>query len=562
METTVTLPPSIFLGQPRFKKAQIQTLNQSDGVQAAWHEALKQGPLAAAAMAQGEFAVALTTADGDSFMALDRFATHTLCYRIIDGSLLAAESAKDLADASTEIDPQAIYDYLYFHCIPSPRTIYKGIYRLPPGHYAWLSQGKLEVQAYWRPNFSEPPSISFDDAKSEFLGLLEQSVACQFDGSKAACFLSGGTDSSTVAGMLTRATDQGVASYSIGFDADGYDEMEYARLAARHFGTQHHEYYVTPDDLVRSIPIMAAHLDQPFGNSSVLPAYYCAKMAREDGVSRLLAGDGGDELFGGNSRYATQRLFSFYYRVPARLREGLIEPIVGNASLARIALIRKAGSYVKQAKQTMPDRLQNYNLIMRVGGDQVLSPALLRQIDTSLPLAHQREVWQSTEAPCSELNRELAYDWRYTLGESDLPKVRAATSLAGIAVGFPMLDHALLDFSLRLPSDYKLRGQKLRWFFKQSLKEFLPREIIAKRKQGFGLPFGVWTTRNPALQKLAYDSLMSLAERGVVRQDYVHTLLRDQLPAHPGYFGEMVWILMMLEQWLNHHHPQFTIEHP
>jgi asparagine synthase (glutamine-hydrolysing) len=196
---------------------------------------------------------------------------------------------------------------------------------------------------------------------------------------------------------------------------------------------------------------------------------------------------------------------------------------------------------------------------MRVGPEQVLTPGLLQQLDTNLPLAHQRQSWESAQAPCSELNRELAFDWRYTLGESDLPKVRAATALAGLDVGFPMLDQALLDFSLHLPSDYKLRGSKLRWFFKEALKDFLPHEIIAKRKQGFGLPFGVWTTRDPALQKLARRSLEALVQRGLVRGDYVHTLLDEQLPAYPGYYGEMVWILMMLEQWLEHHMADFHL---
>jgi len=560
METTAPLLQAIVLGQPRFKNPGTQSIQASAGMVQAWLEALKHGPAAAAQGAEGDFAVAVSTEQGQVFMAQDRFATYSLCYRLVEGQLQFAERADALADDATELDPQALFDYLYFHCIPSPRTIYKGIFRLPPGHYAWFDQGKLEVKPFWHPEFRENKSLSFEAGKEEFLRLMQQSVQRQFDGSKAACFLSGGTDSSTVAGMLMRACPSGAASYSIGFDAEGYDEMEYARLAARHFGTEHHEYYVTPDDLVRSIPTMAAHLDQPFGNSSVLPAFYCAKMAKEDGVSRLLAGDGGDELYGGNSRYATQRLFGFYDQVPGILRTGLIEPIVGNAALSRIPLVRKAGSYVRQAKQPMPDRLQNYNLITRVGPEQVLSPALLQQVKLNGPLEHQRQVWHSTPQPCSELNRELAYDWRYTLGESDLPKVRAATSLAGVSVGFPMLDQGLLDFSLQLPSNFKLRGQKLRWFFKESLRGFLPDEIITKRKQGFGLPFGVWTVKNPGLQKLARRSLDSLVERGLVRADYVHTLLNEQLPAYPGYFGEMVWILMMLEQWLERHKPDYRIQ--
>src|SRR5262249_16699723 len=138
-------------------------------------------------------------------------------------------------------------------------------------------------------------------------------------------FLSGGTDSSTVAGMLGEVTGQPARTYSIGFDAQGYDEMAYARIAARHFNTRHNEYYVTSDDVVSAIPQIAAVHDQPFGNASAVPTFYCAKLARDDGVDVLLGGDGGDELFGGNDRYATQYLYSLYSDLPSGLRKGLIE---------------------------------------------------------------------------------------------------------------------------------------------------------------------------------------------------------------------------------------------
>ena len=549
---------SLTRGSPRFSNSRLAALAASQGTAAAWLDAVANNAKAVAADVTGDFAVGLHLPDGRTYLAIDRFAICSLCYRVVDGQLRFADRADELADASTEIDPQAIFDYLYFHVIPSPRTIYKGIYRLPPGHYALFENGRLTVAPYWIPQFKEQEGISFDAAKGRFRELLQQVVATQLDGSKPACFLSGGTDSSTVAGMAALATGNKVSSYSIGFDAQGYDEMEFARLAARHFKTDHHEYYVTPDDLVRSIPSVAAHFDQPFGNSSALPTFYCAKMAREDGVSKLLAGDGGDELFGGNSRYAKQRVFGWYEHVPGFLQRGLMEPILGTRAAAGFPLTRKAGSYVEQARVPMPDRLQMYNLVMRLGVGEVLTPAMVAQIDTSLPLQLQRDVWQTTQG-CSKLNQELAFDWRFTLAESDLPKVSGASSLGGIQVGFPMLDDRLLDFSLGLPTDYKLKGLRLRWFFKEALRGFLPDQTIAKKKQGFGLPFGVWANNTPQLKALAKESLESLADRGVVRADFVQTLLTQRLPEHPGYFGEMVWILMMLEQWLRAHAPSFKI---
>ena len=514
------------------------------------------GAQEAAATAQGGFAVAFKTTAGGSFLAVDRFAQQTLCWRLDNGSLLYSERADGLG--RHEVDPQAVFEYLFFHVVPSPRTIFKGVYRLPAGHSATLQQGRVQVQPLARLTFKAPRQASFQNLKTEFRALLRQAVQTELDGGTPACFLSGGTDSSTVAGHIKEVAGQ-VHTYSIGFDAAGYDEMEYARLAASHFGAQHHEYYVTPDDLVRSIADVAKSYDQPFGNSSALPAYYCALKARQDGVTKILAGDGGDELFGGNSRYATQRLYGLYGQLPALLRGGLIEPILAIPGAQHLSLLRKGRNYVRDAKVPLPDRLGHYNLLRRLGYAEVLSADFLAAIQPDLPLQQQREVWAQAQAS-NDLDRMLAYDWRYTLAESDLPKVRGTTQLAGLQVGYPMLYDALVDFSMNLPTRYKLKGFKLRWFFKEALRDFLPQAIITKQKKGFGLPFGVWATQHLALKALASDSLRSFATRGVVRPEFVRQLLDELLPAHPGYYGEMVWILMMLEQWLRGHAPAWRFE--
>ena len=525
--------------------------------QARLHAALWQGEAAACAAAvatQGEFAIGLTDAgSARTFLAVDRFSIRTLCYRVHDGRLLFSERADDLAGINAELDPQAIFDYLFFHCIPSPRTIFKGVYRLPPGHYAWFEGGKLTVQPYWVPTFIEPTRpVSVDTLKSEFRQHVQDAVARQLDGSVPACFLSGGTDSSTVAGMVGLVTGQPAHTYSIGFEAEGYDEMGFARLAAAHFKTKHHEYYVTPDDLVRSIPIVARYYDQPFGNSSALPTYYCARFAQGNGVTRLLAGDGGDELFGGNSRYAKQRVFGWYAHIPNIVRNGLMQPLIEGTPLGRLPGISKGRSYIEQAKVPMPDRLQMYNLLLRLGLHEVLTADFLAQVNPGGPSELQRQVW-GLASTNSDLNRTLAYDWRFTLADSDLPKVRGTSSLAGVSVGFPFLDDALTTFSCRLPDHYKLKGLKLRWFFKEALRGFLPDETLKKKKQGFGLPFGVWAMRHAPLKALAVESLRSLGQRGIVRPEFIKTLVDQRLPEHPGYYGEMVWVLMMLEQWLQGH---------
>jgi asparagine synthase (glutamine-hydrolysing) len=506
--------------------------------------------------APGAFALGLHLHDGSSFLAVDRFAIRSACYRVIDGRLQFAQRADAWGEAAAELDPQAVFDYLYFHAIPSPRTVFSGVQRLPPGHCAIMQNGSLRVLPYWKPQFApQQTGVSFDRLKAEFRDILAQSVTRQLDGGKAACFLSGGTDSSTVAGMLAQTLGKGPASYSIGFEAEGYDEMAFARIASKHFGCEHHEYYVTPDDLVRSIPDVAAFYDQPFGNSSAVPAYYCARMAQADGVTRILAGDGGDELFGGNKRYATQRVFGVYDATPPWVR-GALEPLIANSLAASIPVLRKGSSYVKQARVPLPDRLQTYNLLQRLGIDDVLTPSFLSGVNRLAPQQQQREVWQQSHG-AHPLDRQLAFDWRYTLAENDLPKVCGTTQLAAIEVAFPMLDKQLVDFSLRLPTHYKLKGLKLRWFFKEALRGFLPDEIIVKKKQGFGLPFGVWALRHAGLGALARDALGTLSTRDIVQPAFIKDLLDHKLAEHPGYYGEMVWILMMLEHWMRRHAPNY-----
>ncbi|MBL8422985.1 MAG: asparagine synthase [Candidatus Accumulibacter phosphatis] len=484
------------------------------------------------------------------FMAVDRFASETLCYRVDARTLAFSDRADCVAGRGDELDPQAIFDYLYFHMIPAPRTIFSQVRRLPAAHVVLVDRQGAHVMRHWALQFDEQHRQPFVKARDTFRQLVLDSVAEELAGhQRVGAFLSGGTDSSTVAGMLGQVTGRPAPCYSIGFDAEGYDEMEYARIAARHFGCEHHEYYVTPDDLLASIPAVAQHHDQPFGNSSSLPAYYCGKIARADGCSKMLAGDGGDELFGGNSRYATQRVFEFYQSVPSGVRR-LIEPMCGDDSpLRRIPGLRQATGYVRHSRVPMPDRLQSFNLLTQLGPATVLAPDFLARIDSSEPSRHMQGTWNECQAP-SLINRMLAYDWRYTLADSDLPKVRGATQMAGIQVGYPLLADRVTDFSMSLPPDWKLRRFKLRWFFKEALRGFLPDEIITKKKKGFGLPFGVWATRNPALKHLAEDSLQTLAARGIVRPDFIRKLISEYLPEHPGYYGEMVWILTMLEQWL------------
>jgi asparagine synthase (glutamine-hydrolysing) len=508
----------------------------------------------------GRYAIAIIDVTSRTVtLANDRMSVNGWCYCISPGKIVFSDRA-DQISATNDLSPQAILDYLFQHVIPAPATIFRDVLRLPAGHRLRFSQNGSLLAPHWTPVFIEPAEKNFSALKDEFRALIDSSVQ-RFTSEETAghigTFLSGGTDSSTVSGTLQKLSGRAIRAYSIGFDVNGYDEMEYARLAARHFGIEHREYYLSPEDVRTGMPLVATHYDQPFGNSSAVAAYHCARVAHDEGIATLLAGDGGDELFGGNARYAKQRIFSWYETIPAPIRSMVMEPLLADNAIAqRIPLLSKAGSYIQQARVPMPDRLNMYNLLQRLGLQEVLTPAFLDQVSAQQIKEQQQQTYLQCSSPF-QVNRMLAYDWKYTLADNDLPKVLGTTGLAGINVEFPLLSDELIDFSLRLPAEYKLHGLQLRWFFKEALRDFLPTEILTKKKQGFGLPFGVWALQHQALRQLAEESLHSFGERGIIRREFIKRLIVDLLPSYPGYYGELAWIITMLELWLQNRAPEF-----
>jgi asparagine synthase (glutamine-hydrolysing) len=241
------------------------------------------------------------------------------------------------------------------------------------------------------------------------------------------------------------------------------------------------------------------------------------------------------------------------------VRQYVAEPLLlGVPGIRRVPILRKAVSYVDQARLPMPDRLETYNLLMRLGAANVLTREFLAQVDQGEPAVQQRRVYDECAAKAL-INRMLAFDWKYTLADNDLVKVCGATRLAGVAVAFPLLADELVDFSLRLAPSLKLRGLRLRYFFKEALRGFLPNEIIRKKKHGFGLPFGPWILADEELGAFTTDALRSIADRKIVRKDFVDDLLSRRLREHPGFYGEMVWMLIVLEHWLRAHRPALKV---
>ncbi len=546
------------VGQPQWHNSELNDYATAHGQAAALIKAYQRYGSECLQQLEGFFLLAvLEPASRSALLAIDRMGTYPLAYTLTTSGELIFGSSLDAIQQHpcvvTNINPQALYAYTYFHAIPSPLTIYDNIRKLEPAQYIQLKDGRIKEKRYWLPDFQSSPGDSMKTLSEELRDTL-RTVVSQYD----ACgitgtFLSGGIDSSTVSGVLAELNPESVPAYSIGFSAEGYDEMFYARIAAKQYGLEHYEYYVTPEDVADALPMVANAYDEPFGNSSAIPSYFCARLAKENGTQVMLAGDGGDELFAGNSRYAEQKLFAIYGQLPAWIRHKILEPTFLNSQLIRkFYPTRKIARYIEHSLVKMPDRMQNYNFLHMFSPASIFEPEFLDSIDINGPLEMLRNIYD--EAPTeSMLNRMLYMDWKFTLADNDLRKVNKMCELAGIRVCYPLIDDRMVSLSTKVPPKLKLKGLQLRYFFKQAQKNFLPDSILKKSKQGFGLPFGEWLKTSPVLQDTVYDSLNDLSNRKIYRKQFINELIDKHRKGHAAYYGTMVWVLSMLEQWFYQH---------
>jgi asparagine synthase (glutamine-hydrolysing) len=538
----------VISGRPHFSEPELQTLPAAQALARLWRKHGGDAPR----HIQGSFSLAVIDHPHNTvYLALDRIGDHALAFAPRpDGCVFASRA--DLVAAhpaiGRDLDPQGLFNYLYFHVVPAPGSVYRGVEKLLPGQWVKCQAGRVTRGFYWALKYRDAPRQDFAEQKTRFLDLIRDSVIRAKGDDEVASFLSGGTDSSTVSGMLKRVS--GAAhTYSIGFPAAGFDEMEYARIAGKHFGLDMREYYMRPQDIMEAIPIIAGHYDEPFGNDSAVPSYFCAKLAAADGHKVMLAGDGGDEYFGGNERYAKQKVFEVYHQVPRMLRTGLIEPLAGLPGVAALGPGAKLQSYLRQANIPLPERMESYNFVYRQPLAEMFSSDFLAGIDAQQPGAWLKEVYDRADSG-SYINRMLHLDIKFTLADNDLRKVGGMTEAAGIEVRYPLMDDAIVDFSGEIPPDWKIKGNYLRWFFKTALKGFLPDEIIDKSKHGFGLPFGVWAREYAPLRERVEDRLSDLRKRDILAPGYIDTVRSEHLSGHATYFGKMIWVMLTLEEWL------------
>lgn len=543
-------------GQARFDAENLATISKSQTMAAALAAGYQEYGEKIFALLRGAFCCVIVDTEQDRVLiGIDRLGQHSIYYAKNDEGLSFGTSADDVLSTTggeKKLLHQGVYNYLYFHMVPCPDSIYNGLKKLPAAHYIVYQGGRCQLENYWQPRFFESNKLSSTSLSAELKSTLRHAVEnCMPTAGTTGCFLSGGLDSTTVTGMLAEVSEGKAEAYSIGFAAEGYDEMAYARISAKHFGVKLNEYYVTPQDVVDALPLIATSYEEPFGNSSALPAYFCARMAADNGANTLLAGDGGDEIFAGNERYIKQQVFAHYEKLPGPIRRGLLEPLL-NFSPGGLPLVGKAKSYIEQANMPLPDRLQSYNFLHRHPVAEIFSDELLSDVATDSPIELLRSIYHRP-ADASDLNRMLYLDWQITLADNDLRKVSHTCALAGINVTYPMLDDSLIALSCRIPSKVKIKGGDLRHFFKSALQDWLPKETIRKNKQGFGLPFGIWMQTYTPLRELAYDNLLKLKERGYIRPEFIDKTIKMHQSDHAAYYGELVWILTVFELWMERH---------
>jgi len=498
----------------------------------------------------GQFSLIIVNKQNDEINIVnDQLGVQPCYYTLQNDCLYISDSLKTLknnADVSLNISKQAIFNYMYFHCIPSPNTIYNEVNKLEPGKAITLDkQLMFSEQVMYSPEFSSSTKDK-QQLQKTCLSTIEEVVAHQVTDDCGA-FLSGGLDSSTVAGMLAKSKNP-AKTFSIGFHIDGYDETEYAKLTAKHFGTQHEVLYLEPDQAAAEFVKVAQYFDEPFGNSSSMAAYFCALFAKKHGVSTLLAGDGGDELFAGNERYAKQKVFERYYQLP-KFARSLLKLGLDNEFASSLPGISKASSYVKQAEVQLPERLHTYNFINQVGLKEMFTSDFLNDVDIEQPVKQLNSRYHEAKST-DATNKMLYLDWKFTLADNDLIKVNKMCELAGVKVKYPLLDKRVVDFSCDVPAEVKLPGQKLRDFYKNTCRGFLADETLDKEKHGFGLPFGLWLKENEALKGIATEALASFKKRNIVKNSLIDKALEAHANVHAKYFGELIWIMVVLELWL------------
>jgi asparagine synthase (glutamine-hydrolysing) len=503
--------------------------------------------------AEGMFALAIwDSRQRQLVLARDRLGKKPLVYRHEPGRLLFASELKSLLqvpDVPRDIEPTAVDEFLAYQYVPHPRTIFRGINKLPPAHYAVYRDGRLQVGCYWNPDLSQEVKRSADDYQAELRELLTRAVEKRLQSEvPLGAFLSGGIDSSIVVALAQKLMREPVKTYSIGFSIREYDETSYAREVARHLGTDHHEERVEPD-CVNILPKLIWHYDEPFGDSSAIPTYYVSQMTRRH-VTVALSGDGGDELFAGYTRYKAVALADFFDRLP-----GAAKKLVANKLWQRLPsggrqrsplrrFKRFAGVLAESPLRRYFDWMSTFNEPQRAAlySDDFVASLPDHDPIEFLAAAFARSAGRDpvTTASLADLVTYLPCDL--------MTKVDIASMAHGLECRAPFLDQHVVELAAAMPASFKLRGTRGKRILLDTFGPLLPKSLLSRSKMGFGVPLSHWFRHE--LRDFTQEVLLAptTLSRGYFRPAAVRQLVNDHLAGTFDH-GFRLWSLLVFELW-------------
>jgi asparagine synthase (glutamine-hydrolysing) len=478
-------------------------------------------------------------------IARDRLGIKPLYYHD-DGRRLAfaSELKALLADPSVPrtVDEEAIADFLTFQYVPSPRSIWKGVRKLPPGHALVCDAGGVRVTRYWSLPVEPDAGHSAEWYRERLRALLAEAVRLRLVADvPLGAFLSGGIDSSAVVALMTQAVSEPIKTFSIGFEEEDFSELEYARRVARHLGTDHHEFVVRPRAL-ELLPQLVWGMDEPFADPSMIPTWYVSQAARRE-VTVALSGDGGDETFAGYDTYAWSRQYAGLDRIPQSLRRAAA---IGAGWLhADHPLGRKLR---RAALGTVDRHLDVMSYFPPRDLGRVLSAPMRRTLAGHDPWAAARVHHAHAAAATGDLPALLYLDAMTYMTDDVLVKVDRTSMMHSLEVRVPLLDHKVLEFVARIPFEYKLRGDTRKWILRECVKDLLPPETLTRPKMGFGVPLHRWL--GSGFETLARDVLLDPAarRRGWLDPRRVEAVLDDR-GARDTRRARQIWALVCLELW-------------
>lgn len=501
---------------------------------------------------QGMFAFALwDKRRKELFIARDRFGIKPLYYAKTPQAVYFASEIKALLarlEISREIDFDSLGYYITLGYVPTPRTLFRSIRKLPPGHFLYVSENRFQISRYW--HLEERSTASFNEEEClEKLGyLLKQSVKSHLMSDvPLGVFLSGGTDSSALVALASELTSRPVKTFSIGFPGEpAYNELPFAREVAHRFGTEHHEYEVRPN-AVEILPNLVRHLEEPLADPSVIPTYYLCEMARHE-VTVALAGEGGDEIFAGYDRYYWNQWAEPYRRVPAFLRRKVLNPLAQllpeGERRGTLNTLRRIKKFVKTADFEMARRYSSwFALVSDETADQILKTPLHGGVHGLF-----RHYFEDSNA--NDPLRQMQYADIHTMLLDDLLLKGDKISMAhSLELRVPFLDHRLVEFAYNLPSSMKIsRGEK-KFLLKKLLCRHLPKVLVYAPKRGFEVPIGKWFRGH--LRSLIEELLSQsqVEKRGIFNPVAVQSeILKPHLDGRQDN-GAALFSLAMFEDW-------------